>query len=281
MSWLSNYLTQKYIERYSRPELQRKNRKNILRALRAYGYENDTDTTDAAEKFLFEHVIKQFDPKTMLDVGANVGTYSRKLLTSFPNAKVYAFEPLGTTFATLSQLSLEYGDRFTPVNVGVGSQLGKLELHYEENASSHASFAAEASKVPYVKNTQTDLIDVITLDSFATERLVSETVDFIKIDTEGFEYEVLAGAQDLIARHKPVGVHMEFNWHHMFRGHSLQMLAASIPGYEVFQLVPGGLARRDPKDPLSNIFMFSNFVFLRADLISDLERKGGNPWLQL
>jgi FkbM family methyltransferase len=280
MSWLSGFLTNKYIRRYSRPELQRKNRKNIYRALQAYGYDNDASTTETSEDFLFEQVVRHFEPKVMLDVGANVGSYSRKLLSHFPEAKVYAFEPLAKTYATLSRLTDEHGDRFVPVNVGVGASPGSLELHYEEDASSHASFAAEASEVPYVRNTQKALIDVVTLDGFVAERLVGETVDFVKIDTEGFEFEVLQGARNLVSRHRPAAVHIEFNWHHMFRGHSFQMLASMLPGYEVFQFVPGGLARRDPKEPLSNLFMFSNFAFLRADLLPELARIGDATWLQ-
>lgn len=270
MSWLSNFLSRKYIERFSRPDLQSRNRKNIYRALKAYGYNNDVEIGHQAEETLFGDVLQRHGARTMLDVGANVGHYSRRLLTMFPDAQVFAFEPLGTTFSKLSALSDDFGDRFVPVNAGVGDKAGKLELRFSDGAESHASFAVEASDVPYVENTQGEVIDVVTLDGYFAPGVNDAKIDFIKIDVEGYEYEVLRGAQELIGRHRPMALQLEFNWHHMFRGHSLYMLAAALPGYDVYQMVPGGIVPRDPKDPLSNLFMFSNFVFIRSDLPVEL-----------
>lgn len=269
MSWLSNFLTRKYTERYGRVDLQARNRKNIYRALRAYGYNNDVDIGTDAEDVVLQQLLAQgAGAGIMVDVGANVGKYSKKLLETFPQAQVHAFEPLRNTFVALEGLAQEHGARFTPVHAGVGAENGELELQFSDGAETHASFSNEATEVPYVENAQRELIDVVTLDSYFDGPLDGKTIDLIKIDVEGFEYEVLQGAQRVIAQHRPRVVQLEFNWHHMFRGHSLYMLSALLKGYDVFQLVPGGIAPRDPKDPLSNLFMFSNFVFIRSDLTS-------------
>ena len=53
----------------------------------------------------------------------------------------------------------------------------------------------------------------------------------------------------------------------MFRGHTLLSLARRLEGYIMFQLLPRQLVRRDPASPLANFFHFSNFAFLRSDLL--------------
>ena len=56
-------------------------------------------------------------------------------------------------------------------------------------------------------------VPVITLDSYYTKNLkgIFESLDLLKIDTEGFEYEVLMGAQQTILELKPKFIQMEYN----------------------------------------------------------------------
>ena len=61
---------------------------------------------------------------------------------------------------------------------------------------------------------------------------------------------------------KPKFIKMEFNWHQLFRNASLNYFSELLPNYDVYQLVPNGWIRRDSKDPFSNIYLFSNFVFV-------------------
>lgn len=274
MSWLSNFLTKSYIRRYSKLNLQRQNSKHIYRALQAYGYNNSGSEEAGGEVYFIREVLRHLDPKVLLDVGANVGNYSRVLLTEFPKAQVFSFEPLKSPFSQLQALSKEFGDRHVAVNCGVGNRDEKLTIHFNSEATTHASFVPEASEVPYVSNQETEELDVVTLDQFFRDRLDGTTIDFIKIDTEGFEAEVLAGASEILAALGPMAIQLEYNWHHMFRGHSLFTLSKALPGYDVFQTVPGGVARRDPRDPLSNLYIFSNFVFVRKDLVAKLEKAG-------
>jgi hypothetical protein len=60
---------------------------------------------------------------------------------------------------------------------------------------------------------------------------------------------------------------MEFDWRHLFPSHTLCLLSQHREGYELFQLIPNGMARRDFENAPSAPFMFSSFVFLRSDQI--------------
>jgi len=119
--------------------------------------------------------------------------------------------------------------------------------------------------VPYLRNNSVDSIEVVTLDSFF-ENLNEIHIDFIKIDTEGFEWEVLEGAKNILEKYKPKIIQIEFNWHQLFRSHTLYTFSKILSEYNLFQLLPEGIIQRDPKDPYANIFHFSNFIFIRKDL---------------
>ena len=48
-------------------------------------------------------------------------------------------------------------------------------------------------------------------------------IDLIKIDTEGFELEVLKGAEKTIKKLKPTYIQIEYNWHHLFKNINLYL----------------------------------------------------------
>jgi FkbM family methyltransferase len=235
-------------------------------SLRARGFNNYRNSVQSGEHYFIKESLAKINPKLCVDVGANVGDYTKSLL-KFTRSKVIAFEPLLEPFAELSVLMLEYPKRLEVVNKGVGAKTGFAEIHFTEGESAHASFAAEVSQVAYVSNEKTRKVEIVTLDSYFKKAGLSE-VDFIKIDTEGYETEVLLGAKNTIANCRPKIVQIEYNWHQLFRNSSLLVLSKMLPEYSVFQLQSDRIERRDPNDPLSNIFYFSNFVFVRNDLVA-------------
>jgi hypothetical protein len=92
-------------------------------------------------------------------------------------------------------------------------------------------------------------------------------IDFLKIDVEGFEYEVLVGSLDLLKKSPPKFIQIEYNWHQLFRGITIYKIHCLLHKYSLYQLLPSGeLGIRDPKDPLSNLYMYTNFIFVRKDI---------------
>lgn len=262
---------------FARPSMQKFNNRLLHLALHARGY-GDTDPSSNGEH-AFLGILIQHKPKLCIDVGANVGNYSESLLLA-TDSTVLAFEPLPASFAQLQKLSERFPGRLYAVNKGVGKESGQLNLHYGNSNTEIASFAPEVKQVDYVgaNNSHTIPVPVTTIDEYLREnpQFADSPVDFIKIDTEGFECEVLLGAQQTLARARPKFVQIEFNWHHMFKGNTIFSLASHLPGYVAFQITSHGaiLSRRDVKSPLSNFFMYSNFVFVREDLASFLGSHG-------
>lgn len=113
---------------------------------------------------------------------------------------------------------------------------------------------------------------VTTLDDFldgaAGRTFAHREITLLKIDTEGFEYEVLKGAQRTLRERRPRFVQIEFNHHQLFRGHTFYSISRQLAGYTAWQIRPRtrGLAPVAPDDPLVNIFGYANFVFIRPDV---------------
>jgi FkbM family methyltransferase len=232
-------------------------------SLRAKGYNNSQNFTVTGEEYFFKNILSVIKPRVCLDVGANIGDYSRALL-EMTNAQVYAFEPLIEPFNKVEDLKKEFGDRIIPINKGVGANNEYLNIYFNKDVSAHASFSKDVQAVPYLDNSSVESIEVITLDTFF-ENFNDLNIDFIKIDTEGFEWEVLQGAKNILEKYKPKIIQIEFNWHQLFRSHTIFTFSKILSDYKVFQLLPNGIIERNPKEPYTNIFHFSNFIFIRYE----------------
>ncbi|SHF98590.1 FkbM family methyltransferase [Vibrio gazogenes] len=250
-----------YSRIFSRGFFSKINNRILLLALRARGYNNFRNNSESGESFFIEKILSPTNPRLCIDIGANVGDYTVELLSK-TNASIVSFEPLPTAFQKLTEATKNAQERVTLENKGVGKAADVLTIHYNPNALAHASFSEEVKKVSYVSNDEQVDVPVVTLDAYCEENNITE-IDFVKIDTEGFESEVFEGAKHTFAVIKPKFIQIEFNWHQLFRNISLNFFAEKLPDYDVYQLIPNGWIKRDAKDPLTNIYHFSNFIFVR------------------
>jgi len=129
------------------------------------------------------------DTDRFFDVGANVGTYT-VLAAGVRRAATVAVEPLPATFAhLLANVRLNgLTDRVQTLNVGLASKPGTLRFTRTLDSVNHVLASGE------VRDDSVE-VSVTTLDELAGDRIPS----LIKVDVEGFETEVFAGAQATLA----------------------------------------------------------------------------------
>jgi len=125
--------------------------------------------------------------RTAIDVGANVGLWSRDLVDHFN--LVYAFEPVEIFRQCLIENISSW--KLHIQNVALGDQRSKINMIITEDNMGHT----HVDPTSYGNGE----IEICLLDEFNYDE-----VDYIKIDCEGFEYRVLLGAQDTIRRNRPV-----------------------------------------------------------------------------
>jgi FkbM family methyltransferase len=250
-----------YAATFCRPPFSRLNNIFLNWCLKARGFNNYKSGNSSGENFFIKEILSKENPEVCIDIGANVGNFTLLLLKE-TNSTVYSFEPLPNPFRELTLRTSRFGERSICVNKGVGEANSMLTIHYSDESTTHASFSAEVKGVPYVSNEKSECIEVVSLDSFLSN-IEIPSVDFIKIDTEGFEFEVIKGALRTVEKFKPKFIQIEFNWHQLFRQNNLYTFACILKDYDLYQLLPNGWIKRDPIDPLCNIYFFSNFVFKR------------------
>ena len=70
---------------------------------------------------------------------------------------------------------------------------------------------------------------------FYKKKINLKRIDFIKIDTEGYELEVLKGAQNTIKKFKPNFIQLEFNWHQLYKKNTLLMFQEILNNYHAYK----------------------------------------------
>lgn len=158
-----------------------------------------------------KHVVKSkllSIPKdgVIIDVGANFGLMTLPFAQLAPQGKVYSFEPTHYALEKLKRnisLNPELASRITVINSFVSATSGE-----NANIKAFSSWKVNNEKAEVMHPTHlgaakpTDGVGSITLNDFCRKENISR-LDFIKIDTDGHEYEVLKGAEEVIAKYRP------------------------------------------------------------------------------
>jgi FkbM family methyltransferase len=147
--------------------------------------------------------------RTALDIGANVGLWSRDLVKHFD--QVIAFEPVAM-FRECLQRNVS-ASNLTIQSVALGDSDGQVNMIITEGNTGHTHVD------PTSRGGDTTIIRL--------DRLELVNVDYIKIDCEGFEYRVLQGAKETIQRCRPVVV-IEQKPHEMYSQHYGQFAAIGL-----------------------------------------------------
>jgi FkbM family methyltransferase len=141
----------------------------------------------------FEALSKRgFNPQHIVDVGANRGIWTRKAIAYFPDAQYTLIEPQDHLKAEIQDL-LDRGCRIIWINAGAADTSGRLPFTISPRDDS-SSFAPLSAFPPESRRIAAD---VTTLNEVVAGNPIPEMV---KIDAEGFDLKVLAGATDLLGK---------------------------------------------------------------------------------
>jgi FkbM family methyltransferase len=158
-----------------------------------------TGLNDFEDMGFMLHFIRPGD--LFVDVGANAGSYTI-LAGAARGASVFAIEPVPATFERLRKnIGLNGLDtRVKCLNIGAGSERGVIRFTSGMDTVNHVLAAGEdeQNSIP---------VDILPLDSV----LVGETPALLKIDVEGYETLVIAGAKEILGKQSLKGVIMELN----------------------------------------------------------------------
>jgi FkbM family methyltransferase len=157
-----------------------------------------TNRTLYNEFILWIKALSLPSARWIIDVGANHGDFAQAASAVFPDAKVLLIEPLPSLQSELKDRSTSHGGRWFLENCAAGQYAGtdKLEIDpRDDSIGSLAGFSEEYCRAnPSATVGGTVICNVKPLDQILAEREI-KSVDLIKIDVEGFEFEVLQGLE--------------------------------------------------------------------------------------
>jgi FkbM family methyltransferase len=149
-------------------------------------HENGTD------RFFLKYIKPGF---CVMDIGANVGYYTRLASKLVGSGSVISFEPLPKAYKLLKKNS--YDLKNTEVfNCALSSDEGNGSFFIRDSGDTSSLLRInDNEKLQEIK------VSIKTADSFIDN---INKVDFVKIDVEGFEMEVLQGMTTIISKYRPI-----------------------------------------------------------------------------
>jgi len=137
--------------------------------------------------------------KIIFDVGANVGQTAMEYSSIFKNAKIYSFEPVETSFKELTKNVAKIRN-VSNFQIAFGSKKEEIKIELDSNPTSLTNSLKNTSASSGEAKLR-ETIRVRKIDDFVTEHNI-KSIDLLKIDTEGWELEVLKGASQSLAEGK-------------------------------------------------------------------------------
>jgi FkbM family methyltransferase len=147
----------------------------------------------------FAHKLKAVENPVFLDIGANIGVHSTFWGKQCVDATGYLFEPSERTLKTLKRNIINNGlsDMLFVEMKAVSSEQGEMDFY---ECSDNAFSSLRDTKRKRVRSKVK--VSVVTLDDWIQEKGF-EKLDFIKIDVEGFEEEVIRGGVETLTGYRP------------------------------------------------------------------------------
>lgn len=135
-------------------------------------------------------------PRTILDIGANIGGVTAAFARRYPGARIFAFEPLPENYALLLHNCAQF-PLVRAVPYGLGSRTAQLTYARSEQPRDVGRSAAPAA-APEPAPGAADLPVLAVADALL--RFGIGAVDVIRIDAEGAEHDILAGLPPPVLR---------------------------------------------------------------------------------
>jgi FkbM family methyltransferase len=187
----------------------------IQRMLRSFGMEIRRFSLD--EMAHLNQMLGYHRVDTVLDVGANIGQFATTLRQAGFAGRIISFEPQSDAYARLTAAATRDPNWDVAPRCAVGAAPGELTMNISDNSVSSSALPildAHTASAPASRYIRSETAPVIALDT--CDLVPASGRIFLKIDTQGFEQQVINGALNLIER--VIGVQTELSLAPLYEG---------------------------------------------------------------
>jgi len=218
--------------------------------------------------FVTQKLIRTAEP-TIFDVGAHVGETAARYRALFPGALIHSFEPYPLSYEDLAS-AFRADSGVVPHNVAVAATTGTAKLRVNRASVTNSLLESDRRGGDYwganLFDTEQEIeVKTLALDDFCKDQRI-EHIDALKIDVQGAEYAVLAGARGLLERHAVDLIYLEMIMAPSYVGqrkYHYYLTSLDALGYELFDLF--NLGRRDGR------LIQSDGIFVTRDVLDRYE----------
>ena len=197
----------------------------------------------SSEELLLARFLTVTRPTVVFDVGANVGQYGMSLRKCGFAGRIVSFEAIASVHARLAAVAAQDGNWTVAPRCALGRTPGKACINVAANSVSSSLLSMNDLHVdaaPASRYVTSETVPVRRLDDVAETRLDKSAKLLLKIDTQGYEEEVLAGASRVLD--SVIAMQLELSLMPLYKGaptlRRMLELCEDL-GFELYGLIPG------------------------------------------
>ncbi|MEI6296586.1 MAG: FkbM family methyltransferase [bacterium] len=231
------------------------------------------DAEKTGEKYLIKDGLSKYlsqEKKTIFfDIGANVGEYSHLLRAYYKKADIFSFEPNPRAYEILKKTSKE--KNIFCENKGMGEILTPEKTLYSYKNLPGTQLGTTNREILKNYNIPDEIEEINfysdTIDNYCSKNKIDE-IDFVKIDVEGLELQVLKGAKELLKKNKIKVIQFEFNEPNISGRVFLKDFYNLLNNFEFYRLKKNSLLPLGEYNSKNEIFIYQNIIAINKKFIS-------------
>ena len=254
-------------------------KKFLQKLINFFGYKISKIKT--IEKYDLDKMINYINKKkqpTIFDVGANNGQSIKRFKKIYSDCVIHSFEP-GSVECDEIRSNYKNDKSVFVNNVGVGEKEEMLEFNINAKTT-HSSFKQLLEKTAWIKKRSEvqnisddkytiskELKQIISLDDYALQNEIN-LIDILKIDTQGYEDKVIAGAKNLIKDNKIKIIQIEIIFSEIYENplNIYDIEKFLVPnGYKLFGFSSAGSL-------VSHHIFQSDFIYISKDTYGEFKK---------
>jgi FkbM family methyltransferase len=238
---------------------------HVKKLLRYFGFEAHRYTIQTSAGAQLAHLIKLSGINLVLDVGANIGQYASFIRAHGYRGEIVSFEPLSSAHTRLAAYACVDPQWRVAPRMALGDSEGEVTIHVARNSISSSvleMLPEHEHAAPGSGFVNSEIVPGGRLDRVVIDYLLASSVVLLKMDTQGYEDRVLAGAQGVLDR--ICAIQTELSLVPLYAGQPLfDEMRAKIEssGFVLAAIFPGYV------DPATGRTLQVDGFFLRRDTV--------------